>query len=222
MYHLKFVTMKSILASLLLILNLSLGFSNTPFHEKMKAALRDMSTCKSSDDFKKAANTFERVSKMEPGEWLPVYYQANIYILLIYVDQTATTIQKDQYLDQAETLIAKMEKLVPREAEVQTLKAFLIISRIGIEPQSRGAAMYQDYVDALGKAVAYGPENPRVKYMVLSKEVGQANFFGQSTAPFCQPMKDLLATWDSYPVVSDIHPVWGKEQLNDLLKGCKQ
>src|SRR5690606_15436180 len=100
---------------------------NAIYIQKMKETIKEMESCQTVEDFKRVANTFERIAKTESKEWLPIYYNANIHILLIYIDQSATTDQKDRYLDLAEEMIKRMEELSPNEPEVQTLKAFHII-----------------------------------------------------------------------------------------------
>jgi hypothetical protein len=82
--------------------------------------------------------------------------------------------------------------------------------------------MYQAYTDAMSRAVDYGPENPRVKYMSLAKQVGEAGYFGKDTSTFCPSLKALLESWDTHPVVSEIHPKWGKNEVQGLItQHCK-
>ena len=214
--------MKVILLSLTLISATFFNMISPGYPEKMKTTLKEFENARKVDDFKAVANTFERISKMEQKEWLPLYYSANIHVLLIYIDTTATLAQKDGYLDYADGLITKAEELAPKESEIQVLKSFLILSRIGLDPQTRGAAQYQGYVAALDKALQLAPENPRVKYMVLAKDVGQAQFFGQDTSAFCPKLKALLESWDTHTVVSELHPKWGKNELQGLIQQhCK-
>lgn len=214
--------MKIILITLAFASSTLFSFLNAGYMEKMKATIKELESSQTVTGMKSTANTFERISKMEQKEWLPLYYCANIHVLLIYMDTAATLAQKDHYLDYAEQLIKRMEEISPREAEVQVLKSFLVLSRIGLSPQDRGPAMYQGYTSALEKAVQYGPENPRVKYMILAKDVGQAGYFGQDTTPFCAPMTTLLESWDTYTVVSEIHPRWGRKELQGLIaQHCK-
>ncbi len=213
--------MKIILISLMTFMSLSFTHINSAYVEKMQSTLREMGSCKTKEDFKKIHNTFERISKAEPAEWLPLYYMANIHISLAYLDTTATIAQKDQYLDYAETIVIRMEKLNPEDAEIEVLKAWLAITRLGLDPQTRAMNVYPLYVEALNKAVSFGPENPRVKFMVLSKEMGEATFYGQSTESACGKLTNLLDTWDNHSVKSEIHPQWGKPQLADMVKGCK-
>lgn len=213
--------MKKSILTLILVAFVTLGYAeNAAYILKMKEAIAEMETCASVADYKKVANTFDRISQIEKEEWLPLYYAANIHIIMTYIDSAASMQQKDKYLDEAEEYIKKLETLVPQEAEVQLIKAFMIITRIGLDSNTRGATMYASYEAALNKAQALNPENPRVQFMVLSNDVGKAKWFGQDTASFCPKMKKLYEAWDFYPQVSEIHPSWGKKELKDLMVGC--
>lgn len=193
---------------------------NSVYFTKMKAAIDSMKKCVTASDYKNIANEFERISKIESTEWLPLYYAANIRILLVYVDSGATFTDKEHYLDAAKVKIEKLEEIAPKEAEVQVLKAFMIVSSIGLDPTARGASMYPAYEAALAKANELDPENPRVKYMVLSNEVGKAQWFGQGIEPYCPKLKSLYDGWENHKIVSEIHPSWGKEQVAQLMVSC--
>ncbi len=212
---------KILLSTVLLSAILSVEARSTTYEGKMKEALAAMGQCHTADDFKKVANTFDRIAKMETEEWLPIYYSANIKILLVYLDSAADLTQKDVYLDQVDQLISKMEEITNKnEAEVYVLKSFSIISRLGLEPTTRGQSLYPNYQAALAKAFALDANNPRVRYMQLSSEVGQAQWFGQDTTPFCPKLQDLYDSWDSFEPASDIHPAWGKDQVLQLMQSC--
>jgi hypothetical protein len=192
-----------------------------PYGEKMKSAIVEMNRSKTVDEYKQVANTFERISKMEPTEWLPLYYVANIHVSLIHIDSAASIQKKDEYLDIAELNIAKMEKINSNEVEIEVLKAWTILNRMGLDPQNRGQSMYSSYMGSIAKAATLAPQNPRVRYMQLAQAVGEADFFGRSTSQFCPDLKSLHDTWESHKPASDIHPVWGREHVKDLLKNCK-
>lgn len=213
--------MNIILMALSFVTTIIFNVLDPSYVEKMKSTIRELESAKTVADYKSASNTFERISKMEQQEWLPLYYSANIHISLVYIDTAATMAEKDQYFDYADGLITRMEKLAPKETEIQALKAVLILGRIALDPQQRGASLYGGYIETITKASAYGPENPRVKYLKLAKEVGEAKYFGKSVAPFCPQIKKLIETWETYPVVSEIHPKWGKQQLQILMKDCE-
>lgn len=212
---------KTTLIILCAVFTLTAFAENPAYVNKMKETIEEMNQCQTTEDFKDVANTFDRIATKEQGEWLPLYYKANIHVLLVYIDANATLEQKDLYLDQAEATIEKMEKLAPDEAEIAVLKSFMIVSRIGLDGQARGQSMYPMYEAALAKAKELEPENPRVKYMLLSKEVGQAQWFGQPIDQYCPDMKALYESWDEYKPKSEIHPKWGKEQLAQIMQQCK-
>jgi hypothetical protein len=214
--------MNTILIATVFLTGLALPRSTEgPYLEKMKSTLDEMNRCHTVEQYKEVANRFERISKMEPAEWLPLYYVANIYVSLIHIDSSASLSKKDEYLDIAELNITKMEKINNNETEIEVLKGWTILNRIGLDPQTRGQAMYSSYMSAIIKAASLGPQNPRVRYMQLAQAVGEANFFGRSASQFCPDLKILDETWESYKPVSEIHPAWGREHVKDLLRNCR-
>jgi len=56
----------------------------------------------------------------------------------------------------------------------------------------------------------------------LSNEIGTAQYFGTDTAPMCKQAQDLLANWDSHELRSPIHPAWGKDQVEEIVRNCDQ
>ena len=74
---------------------------------------------------------------------------------------------------------------------------------------------------AIGKALAIDPANPRAKLMKLQSEMGSAQFFGKDPKSFCPQAKEMLANWDNFKPKSPIHPVWGKPQVERIVKGCQ-
>jgi hypothetical protein len=44
---------------------------------------------------------------------------------------------------------------------------------------------------------------------------------GQDPKSFCPQAKELLAAWDNYQLKSPIHPNWGKEQVEGIVKSCE-
>src|SRR5688572_9531916 len=108
--------MKTILITVMLLSGLAIAHgADGPYLMKMKSTIDEMNRCHTVEQYKEVANRFERISKMEPAEWLPLYYVANIHVSLIHIDSSASLSKKDEYLDIAELMIAKMEKITNNE-----------------------------------------------------------------------------------------------------------
>jgi hypothetical protein len=190
------------------------------FMKVMGETLGQYQSCKSIDDFQSLANKFERIANAEKGEWLPLYYHAHCYILMSFMEP-ADAKKKDEYLDVAENSINMMVKLVPNESEVFALQSMLYSARLVVNPMERGKKYSALSAQAVGIALGMDANNPRAKFIKLRNDMGTAQFFGKDPSEFCPQASELLANWDSYRVKSPIHPVWGKEQVAEIVKGCK-
>jgi hypothetical protein len=57
--------------------------------------------------------------------------------------------------------------------------------------------------------------------MKLQMDMGSAPYKGLDPKSFCPQAKELLANWDNFKPKSRIHPAWGKDQLEGIMKGCQ-
>lgn len=211
---------KLTLITLVLCFALSISMANEKYTRKMGETLEKFNKCSSIEEFQEVANTFKNIANVEKEEWLPLYYEAQSYILMSFMDRSGAG--KDAYLDQAETSIKKMLDLVPEEAEAYVLKAFYHTGRLVVNPPERSMTTAPLISQSLGKALSLDPGNPRALFIQLSNEMGTANYFGTDTAPMCKQAQDLLANWDSHELRSPIHPSWGKDQVEEIVKNCDQ
>ncbi|MCB0761010.1 MAG: hypothetical protein KDC12_05755 [Flavobacteriales bacterium] len=190
------------------------------FQKAMGSALKQMSAANSIDDMKNAANQFERISKVETDQWLPLYYHAHCYIIMSFMEREDKDL-KDEFLDVAETSVNKLLEMQPENAEVHTIHGFMYSARLVVNPAVRGMKYGMLSGQAIGKALKLDPANPRAQYMNIQNEMGQAQFFGKDIAPYCAQAKAAWEHFDEYPIVSPIDPSWGKKELKDLSESCK-
>jgi hypothetical protein len=192
--------------------------ANEKYMQKMGETLQKFNTCSSMEEFQEVANTFATIARAESAEWLPLYYEAHCYIQMSFMDRSGA---KDSYLDQAEASIAKMLDLVPEEAEVYALQAFYYTGRLVVNPAERAMTTAPLVSQAIGKALSLDPGNPRALFIKLTNEMGTAQYFGQDTAPMCEQARKLLENWDSHTPESPIHPSWGKESVEEIVRECE-
>lgn len=217
--------MQNLIFVLIIVLATSLSskaLEPTAYEKKMTEALKKLNESKSVADYIEAANQFAVIGKVTKDEWLPWYYYANTYILLTYIDYSASMKKKDQYLDLAEPAIARMLEQFPKESELHVLNGFCIVSRIAIDSGSRGVSLYPGYAKAIDKSVEINPANPRAKFFKLSNDIGTAQYMGQNVKSFCPRLQELLNGWDDYKNPSALHPTWGKGEVEKKFKElCK-
>ena len=213
--------MKKIILSIAVVLvSLASMAQKSEFLETMGETLGQFSTCRNVSDFQALGNKFQMVATVEKDEWLPLYYHAYCFIVMSFMEPT-DAVKKDNYLDEAEKSIGKLIAMVPNEAEVFTLQSFYFTARLVVNPMERGQEFSGLSGQAIGKALAIDPTNPRARLMKLQMDLGSAKFFGQDTKSFCPQAKELQASWDNFKPKSPIHPVWGKDQVEGIVKGCQ-
>ena len=213
--------MKKIILSIAVMFVTLVSMSQKPeYLQTMGENLGQYATCQNVDDFQALGNKFQMIANAEKTEWLPLYYQAHCYILMSFIEQSDAA-KKDSYLDVAEKLVDKLVEMVPTEAEVFVLQAFYYTGRLVVNPMERGQEYAGLVGQANGKALALDPTNPRARMMKVQMDIGSAPYMGLDPKSFCPQAKELLASWDDFKPKSPIHPNWGKEQVEGIVKGCE-
>ena len=213
--------MKKVILSIAVVLVSLASMAQKPeYFKTMGETLGQFSTCKDVADFQALGNKFQMIADVEKNEWLPLYYQAHCYILMSFLEPTDAA-KKDSYLDVAEKSIAKLIEIVPGEAEVYVLQAFYLTGRLVVNPMERGQEYSGLVGQATGKALAIDPTNPRAMLMKIQMDMGSAPYMGLDPKSFCPQAKELLANWDNFKPKSPIHPNWGKDQVEGIVKGCQ-
>jgi hypothetical protein len=213
--------MKKIILSIVVVFVSLVSMAQKPeYFQTMGETLSQYSTCKNVADFQALGNKFEMIANAEKNEWLPLYYQAHCYILMSFLEQ-GDAAKKDSYLDVAEKSIEKLIAMVPSESEIYVLQSFYYTARLVVNPMERGQQFGQLSNQASEKAIALDPTNPRAKLMKIQMDMGSAPYMGLDPKSFCPQAKELLANWDNFKPKSPIHPKWGKDQLEGVVKGCE-
>lgn len=213
--------MKKITFSLLYVLLTSVSMAQKPeFMQSMGETLGQYASCRTVADFQALGNKFQMIANVEKTEWLPLYYHAHCCILMSFIEPK-DAVKKDSYLDEAEKSIAKLVNLAPNESEIYALQSFYFTARLVVNPMERGQKYSALSGQAIGKALALDPTNPRARLIKIQGDMGSASFFGQDPKSFCPQAKELLASWDQFRPKSPIHPNWGKDQAEGIVKGCQ-
>ena len=211
--------MKTILFTFIFTLVSITSFSqNNEYYQAMGESLGGYANCKTGDDFRVLGNQFERIAQAETAQWLPLYYYANCNIIAAFIEADPT--KKDAILDVAEKSMNLMIELAPDEADVHALHAMFYTARLVVNPMERGQKYGMLSGQAVGKAFAIDPTNPRVRLINLQNEMGTAQFYGKDTKVYCDEARQLLESWDSYKPKSPLHPNWGKDQAAGIVESC--
>ena len=202
----------------MLIATIATG-ADEKYYQKMGETLSEFSTCSTVDDFQNLANKFRVIANVEKEEWLPLYYEAQCYVLISFMGDLSAE-EKDGFLDKASSLIEGMAELAPNEAEVQVIKALYYTGSLVVNPPQRAMSTSPLIHAAIAKALALEPNNPRAIFLRISNEMGTAAYFGDDVSPYCAQAAELLQNWDAYELKSPIHPNWGKEDVEGIVNSC--
>jgi tetratricopeptide (TPR) repeat protein len=188
------------------------------YTEAMKTGLEAMKQAKSPDDWQQVSNQFDRIASAEPSKWEPMYYAAYSYIIQSFMIKKDEN--KDQLLDAADKYLEKAQVLVPEESELEVLQAFCYQARISVNPMGRGREYSEKAYNALGKAKALNPDNPRIYFLTGQNLFNTPKFYGGG-AEKAKPQFELAKTkFESFAPKSAFAPNWGKEMNAQLLEKC--
>ena len=208
----------TLLFAVMLIVTVTMG-QNDKYYQKMGETLGKFATSNSVKDFQDLANQFRIIANVETGEWLPLYYEAHCYILMSFMNHLEAGV-RGGYLDRASSSIDKMVELAPNEAEMYVMKAFYHTGYLVINPPQRAMSTTPLIHAAIYRALDLEPSNPRALFLRISNEMGTASYFGDDTTPYCLEATELLESWDAYDIKSPIHPSWGKNETEGIVKRC--
>ncbi|HEY3370955.1 MAG TPA: hypothetical protein VGK10_08915 [Prolixibacteraceae bacterium] len=213
--------MKKIILSLALAFVSLVSMSQKPeYVQTMGETLGEFSTVQTVADAQALGNKFQVIANVEKGEWLPLYYHAQCYILMSFMEQ-GDAAKKDSYLDVAEKSVTKLLEMAPNESEVYVIQAFYLTGRLVVNPMERGQEYSGLTQQAIAKALALDASNPRAQFLKIQMDMGAAPYMGLEASSFCPQARELLANWDNFKPKSPIYPSWGKDQLAGIVKGCQ-
>jgi len=201
--------MKKSAITLVLVSLFSFGFSSETYEKAMSLSIEKLFQSKTIPEYVEVANQFERISKTEKAEWLPLYYATFAYIMISF--QEPENAKKDSYLDQAQKLLDQAKAIAPNESEVHMLQGFLYPSRINIDPMNRGMIYIADMNKSLDKALELNPDNPRVYYLRATMTCHTPEAYGGGAAKALPLYETATEKFRIFKPKTAISPNWGKE-----------
>lgn len=201
--------MKTTITILLTVLLFLAQGQENQYQQAMQKAIETLNKSATPDEYIPLANTFERISTAEPGEWLPLYYAAYAYVITSFEIENAS--QKDQYLDKAQQFLNKAFEIAPQESELFALQAFLYPGKIMVDPMSRGPEYMGKIYQALDDATRLNPDNPRPYFLRAITTVNMPPEFGGGPAMAKPIFETAKEKFENFEPASPIHPNWGKE-----------
>lgn len=210
-------TLQVLLITLFLSINAYCG--DTLYYAPLRNSLKIVDVDYKSENLKQLANCCERIVGVYKNEWLPYYYEAYAYINLSFNENNVD--KKEILCDKAQVLIDSALKVKPNESELYTLQCLLYFTRMSINPMINGPIYLVKSSSALEEAQRLNPINPRIYFLRGKLTVNTPKFFGGGKEAALPILEIALQKYTDFKPESNVHPYWGKEGTERLLKECK-
>lgn len=196
---------------------------DSPYQKAMKKEISKVIVADSISQLQQSANAFSRIAELNTKEWQPLYYGALAYTYQ-GLSRSLSLDQKDAALAKAEELANKADAISPDNAEIITMKGFILMAKVSADPGTRGQSLSGQVMATYGKALSIDGENPRALGLLAQMEFGMAQFFGNGTDKACGLAKQSLAIFagqDEEALKTNMQPTWGRPVTEQLVKRCK-
>jgi hypothetical protein len=210
--------MKTTISIFLMVLTVAV-IAGDKYTDQMTKNIELVYKAQTSEELQQAVNTFERIANAEKTKWEPFYYASFGNIMLATREKDGA--KKDGFLDLAKGLLDKAALINANESEIAALEGFIHMIRVTVDPATRGQQFTGLSIQALGKALAINPNNPRAMALMAQMQYGTAQFFGSSTAEACGTAAKALEKFDSYKSDNVLAPQWGKGMAEGMKANCK-
>lgn len=180
-----------------------------------------MKNANSIADYQNLANGFERIGNAESNQWHPLYYAGLCYVNMSFFNSTA--VQKDAYLDKAQSFIDKAMEIHPDESEIYVLQALTYQGRIQVDAAQRGMTFSQKAAQSVNEAKEYNPENPRAFYLLGMNVLHTPEAFGGGAANACPLFKKADELFIAEKPEHVLSPTWGSEgNQKQIAQSCPE
>lgn len=178
------------------------------------AALDDI---RSAQGWTEVGNNFQRIANAEKTQWLPYYYVALSNVMAGYmqgtVNQNPNPSVTDPLADKAEEALNKAEELSKNNSEIFIVRKMIATLRMTADPMNRWQTYGPQAAEALQRAKALNPENPRVYLLEGQDKFYTPEQFGGSKAEAKTLFEESEKKFSGFKPESPIHPQWGLSQV---------
>ena len=203
-----------------IIMNPVFPYSETTYEKAMKDAPNVLNQAATIDDFREAANQFDRIGDIEKDKWLPQYHAAYAKVMMASIE--ADLEKKDPFLDAAQLNLDAIENLEHDVSERLALEGFLIMIRMSVS-LDRGMELGMDCGMILNEAYTLNNQNPRAVLMLGQFKFGSAQYMGQDTSESCELFDESLDLFDNDSKGNKelFLPFWGKNLAVIFQQQCQ-
>lgn len=209
--------MKKFLVMVMLLIG-GLVSAQSKYEVGMGKAFEQMKAVKTAEDMSAAAAFFERIADAEKDKWLPYYYAAYCNYLTGWMNPKA---DKDAIGEKSKDLVVKAEVLEKNNAELYILRQMIAVQQLTVDPMSRFQVYGAEAKEALEKATAADPANPRIYLVEGQYKMNVPEAFGGGKEVGKKLFTKSLELYKTFKPASDMHPSWGADQAEKLLVQCQ-
>ncbi len=213
--------MKKMILSVAILFTASLLFAQSDkFNAAMKKNLEAMdASFRNPPELLTMSNNFERIAAAEKSQWLPYYYAAFCQVNYGFIQQDKS--KTDGYADKAAELIAKADSLSPNNSEISCLKSMIASCHMMVDPMTRWQEYGQESASNLDASIQQDPANPRPYYLKGQGLKYTPEQFGGGCKSAKVELQKAMDKYATFKPASELHPNWGKEQVEKLLSDCQ-
>jgi hypothetical protein len=187
----------------------------------MKSTVSGLDSIATAQGWTTAANQFQRIADAEKNQWLPYYYAALSNVMSGLMTGANQPGKTDPLADKAEALLVKAEELQPNNEEILIVKKMISNLRMQADPMNRWQTYGPQGAEALGKAKAINPENPRIALLEGQDKFYTPEEFGGNKAEAKVLFETSVRRFGEAKPASEIHPQWGLSQAQYFLAQVK-
>ena len=199
--------------SLLIFVNLS--FADGKYEQQMGNAMQLWGENKTTE----ALAIFERVASVEKGEWIPDYYVSLICTIDIF--NKSKNKQAQLLLEKAKSALKNAMHKSPDNAELYSLKAFILTAEITMDPMMNGQRLSSQVIENYQKALQIDADNPRALYLLADYQIHMAQMFGGDTSKYYAQLEKAIEKFNTFKKPAAFYPDWGRERAEELLRSKK-
>ncbi len=205
------------------VLFLSLAFTANGQSQQYAGAMQNgltmIDSVKSQQDYLDNASYFDRIAISEKTQWLPFYYSAYCRTIAAFMEKDKERI--DPILDQAQASLDEAMKISENNSELYAIQGMLYQARIQVS-FTRGMKYSQLAGEAIEKAIALNPSNPRAQYLKGQNIYYTPAMFGggaEKALPYYQKAQELF-NQQPQAEKKGIDPSWGKRAADKMVAVC--
>lgn len=105
--------------------------------------------------------------------------------------------------------------------EIIITQALLNTAYIAFDGAKYGMTLSGKNSQLYAKALEIAPENPRVILGSAEWNMGAAQYFGQSTKPYCEAIKKAIELGKNEKIEEEFYPKFSVERAEEVLKRCE-